>query len=282
MFKRSLAALAVSLVALPALAACPDAAEVDRFAADWKARKATKGMPVETVTDGTCARDRFVEAIGKGRTIVGYKAGLTAKAVQERFKANAPVAGILLDDMILKDGAKVPAAYGARPVFEADMLLVVKDEGINSAKTPEEAIKHISAMQPFIEMPDLMLAQGEKLEGAQLLGINVAARLGVAGAPIALQPTAETVKALQDVKIVMTDDKGTVLAENTGAATLGNPLNAVTWLVSDLAAGGRKLKAGDVISVGSFSPLLPPKAGTTITVRYEGLPGNPKVSATFE
>jgi len=285
MSKRPLAALAVSLAvltALPALAACPEAAEVDRFAADWKAKKATKGMPVETMADGTCARDKFVEAIGKGKKVVGYKAGLTAKAVQERFKANAPVSGILLDDMILKNGAKIPAAYGARPVFEADMLLVVKDEGINSAKTPEEAMAHISAMQPFIELPDLMLAQGEKLEGAQLLGINVAARLGVAGAPVALPSTAESVKALQDVKITMTDDKGAVLAENTGAATLGNPLNAVTWLVSDLAASGRKLKAGDVISVGSFSPLLPPKAGSTVTVRYDGLPGNPKVSVTFE
>lgn len=276
------AVLAGPILAGPALAACPDQAEVERFAADWTARKPTKGMPVATMADAVCARDKFVAAIGKGEKVVGYKAGLTAKAVQERFKASAPIGGILLANMILKDGAKVPAAFGARPVFEADMLLVVKDESINTAKTPEEALRAISAMRPFIEMPDLALAQGETLEAPQLLAINVAARLGVAGAEIPLQPTPETVKALADVKIVMTDDKGAVLAENTGAATLGNPLNAVTWLVADLAASGRKLKAGDLISVGSFSPLLPPKPGTTVTVRYEGLPGMPKVSATFE
>lgn len=282
MFARSLAALTLSIAALPALAACPEPAEVERFVADWIAKKPTKGMPVETMSDAVCARDKFVAAIAKGDKVVGYKAGLTAKAVQERFKADAPVAGILLESMILKDGAKVPAAFGGRPVFEADMLLVVRDDSINTAKTPEEALKAISAMRPFIEMPDLALAQGEKLEGPQLLGINVAARLGVAGAEVPLKADAETVKAMADVKIVMTDDKGAVLAENTGAATLGNPLNAVTWLVADLAASGRKLKAGDLISVGSFSALLPPKAGTTITVRYEGLPGTPKVSATFE
>ncbi|TDR93114.1 2-keto-4-pentenoate hydratase [Enterovirga rhinocerotis] len=277
-----IAAIGLALATGPALAACPDQAEVDRFAADWTAKKPAKGMPVETMADAVCARDKFVAAIGKGDRVVGYKAGLTAKPVQERFKATAPVAGILLSSMILADGSKVPAAFGARPVFEADMLLVVKDESINTAKTPEEALAALSAMRPFIEMPDLALAQGEKLEAPQLLAINVGARLGVAGAEVPLQPNPETLKALAEVKIVMTDDKGTVLAENTGAATLGNPLNAVTWLVADLAASGRKLKAGDLISVGSFSPLLPPKPGTTVTVRYEGLPGTPKVSATFE
>jgi 2-keto-4-pentenoate hydratase len=36
---------------------------------------------------------------------------------------------VLLERMILPDGAKVPAAFGARGVWEADMLFVVKDEG---------------------------------------------------------------------------------------------------------------------------------------------------------
>jgi 2-keto-4-pentenoate hydratase len=54
------------------------------------------------------------------------------------------------------------------------------------------------------------------------------------------------------------------------------------WLVEDLAKAGRKLSAGDLISVGSFTPLTPPKAGQAIRVRYEGLPGTPKVSPTFE
>jgi 2-keto-4-pentenoate hydratase len=282
MFARTVSAFILILAAGPALAACPETAEIERFAADWAAKKPAKGMAIESMADAVCARDKFVAAIAKGEKVVGYKAGLTAKAVQERFKADAPVAGILLDSMVLKDGAKVPAAYGARPVFEADMLLVVKDAGINRAKTPEEALAHISGMRPFIELPDLALAQGEKLEAPQLLAINVAARLGVAGAEVPLQANAETVKALADVKIIMTDETGKVLAENTGAATLGNPLNAVIWLVADLAGSGRELKAGDLISVGSFSALLPPRAGSTVTVRYEGLPGTPKASVSFE
>ena len=63
------------------------------------------------------------------------------------------------------------------------------------------------------------------------------------------------------MKIIATDGSGASLAENTGAATLGNPLNVVVWLVEDLKKGGHELKAGDLISVGSFSPLVPSRRG---------------------
>lgn len=266
-----------------ALADCPTTEEIRRYVDQWQARQPTKALPIGDMKDAACARDKIVEALGGtlGK-VIGYKAGLTAKATQERFNATAPVSGVLLERMILKDGASVPAAYGARGVWEGDMLLVVKDEGINQAKTPEEALRHISAMRPFIELPDLMLAPTEKLDGAQLMAINVAARLGVAGAEVPLEPTPETLKALAETKIIAADASGATLAEATGAAALGNPLNVVVWLVDDLAKSGRKLSTGDLISVGSFTPLTPPKPGQVVTVRYEGLPGTPKASVKFE
>jgi 2-keto-4-pentenoate hydratase len=276
-------ALGGLLAAAPVQAACPEADAIQRYVEDWQAKRPAKALPVASLEEATCARDKLVQALGAtlGKP-VGYKAGLTAKAVQERFNATAPVSGVLLEKMILDDGATVPAAFGARGVWEADMLLVVKDEGINGAKTPEEALRHISAMRPFIELPDLALAPSEKLDGMQLAAINVGARLGVAGAEVPLQATPETVKLLAETRVVATDAGGATLAENTGAATLGNPLNAVVWLVADLARTGRKLAAGDLVSVGSFTPLTPPKPGQAVTVRYEGFPGTPKVSLTFQ
>jgi 2-keto-4-pentenoate hydratase len=278
-----LAALSGLLVAPSALAACPEADAVQRYLEDWQAKRPATALPVTSLEDAACARDKVVQALGASQgKVVGYKAGLTAKATQERFNAKAPVLGVLLESMILKDGARVPAAFGARGVWEADMLLVVKDEAINQARTPEEALRHISGMRPFIELPDLALAPTEKLDGIQLAAINVGARLGIAGEQVPLQPTPETLKSLSETRIVAADANGAVLAESTGAATLGNPLNAAVWLVEELARTGRKLSAGDLISVGSFTPLTPPKAGQTISVRYEGLPGTPKVSVTFE
>lgn len=262
---------------------CPGSEEVGRFVADWQARRPAKALGVANQSEAACAREKVVAALGGSLgKVVGYKAGLTSKAVQERFKADAPVRGVLLEGMILGDGAVVPASYGARAVWEADMLLVVKDRAINEARTPEEALRHISGMRPFIELPDLALAPGEILDGTQLAAINVAARLGVAGAEVPLRADADTVRLLAETSIVATDGSGAVLAQGTGAATLGNPLNAVLWLIQDLAGSGGALRPGDLISVGSFTPLTPPRPGQRITVRYEGLPGSPQVSVGFE
>jgi 2-keto-4-pentenoate hydratase len=271
------------LVSGAALAECPTAEVIQNFIHDWQAKRPTKALPVSDMRDAVCARDKVVEALTDSQgKVIGYKAGLTAKAVQERFNWNAPVAGLLLEKMVLKDGATVPAAYGARPVWEADMLLVVKDDGVNQAKTPEEALQHISGMRPYIELNDIALGPNEKIDGFQLIAINVAARLGVAGPEVPLENTQETLKRLAETKIVATDGSGAILAEGIGAATLGNPLSVVVWLAEDLAKNGSKLKTGDLISVGAFSPLTPPKAGQTVTVRYDGLPNTPKVSVRFE
>ena len=70
--------------------------------------------------------------------------------------------------------------------------------------------------------------------------------------------------------------------ENSGAATLGNPLNVVVWLIGDLNKAGHRLKAGHLISVGSFSPLVPPKPGQTVSVSYEGLGERATVKVNFQ
>jgi 2-keto-4-pentenoate hydratase len=99
-------------------AACPGTDEIDRFLADWTAKTPTKALPVTNMADAICARDKLVEKMRQSQgKVVGYKAGLTAKATQERFGANAPVAGILLEKMILNDGATVPVNFGGRVVW---------------------------------------------------------------------------------------------------------------------------------------------------------------------
>jgi len=55
----------------------------------------------------------------------------------------------------------------------------------------------------------------------------------------------------------------------------------VLWLARDLERSRIQLKPGDVLSLGSFTPPLPPRPGLHVTVRYEGLPGNPAVSVRF-
>ena len=68
---------------------------------------------------------------------------------------------------------------------------------------------------------------------------------------------------------------------DAGRDVLEHPLNAVVWLAQDLQKQGLSLKKGDLVSVGSFSKLMPPKAGQKVEVQYQGLPDNPSVTVGF-
>jgi 2-keto-4-pentenoate hydratase len=233
--------------------------------------------------DGECGRRRLVERLeSSDNRIVGYKAGLTSKAVQERFGVSSPVRGVLLEKMLLTDGADVPAEFGARPVFEADLMVVVKDAAIHKAKTHLDVLRSLSMVVPFIELPDLVMAEGEKLSAPLIVSLNVGARLGVVGKGIPVEPTERFAAALAAMRVVVTDQGGRELASSKGAAILDHPLNAVQWLVQDLEKSRIRLKPGDLLSLGSFTPPLPPRPGLSVTVRYEGLPGNPAVSVRFK
>lgn len=263
-----------------AVAACPSDGEIDRLVADWRARTPSKAIAADgTIADALCGQDKFVrrleETLGAP---VGYKAGLTSAAAQKRFGVDSPVRGVLLEDMLLEDGATVPAAFGARPLLEADLLVRIGDAAVNGAKTPEEVLAHLSEIIPFIELPDLVVAKGEPINGAVLTAINVGARLGVRGRAIAVAGAPGLADALAAMTVRVTDQDGNELAAARGSMVLGHPLNSVVWLVES----GVTLKPGDLVSVGSIGPLLPPQAGRTVTATYEGLPGDPSVSVRFE
>jgi 2-keto-4-pentenoate hydratase len=172
--------------------------------------------------------------------------------------------------------------FGARPVFEADLLVVVRDAAIHKAKTHVEVLRSLSMVIPFIELPDLLVAEGEKLSAPLLVSLNVGARLGVVGKGIPVRATPAFAEALASMRVVVTDRSGKELASGTGAAILDHPLNAVLWLAQDLEKSRIRLKAGDVLSLGSFTAPLTPRPGLVVTVRYEGLPGDPTVSVRFK
>ena len=279
-----LTAITLGILASTAYAACPTDTDTALMAARFSnLQPAPNPSAAMTMPDAVCGRDKFTAFLGQNYgKVVGYKAGLTNPAVQKRFNYPNPVRGTLFEKMLLKDGAEVPAKFGARPLFEADMIMEVRDAGINKATTPLDALRHVSRIYPFIELPDLVVEDPAKITGAGIVYINVGARLGVLGKPIVVKATPQLVDALANMTVRLTDQDGKELDAGKGDAILGQPLNAVLWLVKDLHASGIALKKGDLLSLGSFSRLLPPKPATSAKVTYQGLPGNPSVSVRFK
>ena len=215
--------------------------------------------------------------------VVGYKAGLTNPAVQQQFGVDHPLRGVLLEKMLLADGAELPAAFGAVPMSEGDLVVRVGDTAINQASTPVEALAGLDAVMPFIELPDLMLAKGVRLDAVAITAINVGARYGVIGEAIALSATEEWYERLKNFRLEILDGEGNILVEGTGTNLLGDPLAVVLWLKDSLAADGISLQVGDLLSLGTVTRLLPAKPGTRVVARYSGLdPAGPvSISVAF-
>jgi len=281
---RSIPVLAALLAGLPlaAPAACLSDLEAAALVANYLNKKPAATPEGLSEADGACTRAKVNKFLAQqtGAKVVGYKAGLTNPAVQKRFNASAPVWGVLYEPMLLQDGASVEAAFGARPLFEADLLLRVSDPRLAQAKTPEQALQYIDQVIPAIELPDLVVEAPPKLNGAGVAAINVGARYFVMGAPVPVKRTPEFASSLAGMKIVVMGG-GEDLDKGFGSDVLEHPLNAAIWLAQDLARQGVPLRKGDLLSVGSFSKLLPPKPGLKVEVQYQGLPDNPSVRVSF-
>ncbi len=277
-FRSITAAALLGLLPAAAQADCATGVAIAKYVSDWQAGTPTTALAADaTLEEALCSQQKLIERLrlSKGGP-VGHKAGLTSTPAQERFGVEEPVRGVLLEKMLLEDGARVPAGFGARPLFEADLLLVVGDEAINEAETREEALSHISAVRPFLELPDLAVASGEPITGVTLTAGNVGARLGVMGAEVPMSDG--MLAALETMTVRVTAADGEVLSEAPGSSVLGHPVESLLWLLSQ----GVTLERGDLVSVGSIGPLLPPaKAKGAATATYVGLPGDPTVSVIF-
>ncbi len=282
-----IAALAAVACATGARAACLDDAQVADLAAHYMARTPAANPPPMDAADAACTRGKFnallEQRLGKP---VGYKAGLTNPAVQQRFRTDQPVWGRLYPGMVLPSGSTVDAAFGARPLYEADMLVRVKSAAVNHARTPLEVLDAIDQVIPFIELPDLLVQVPPQLDGAGVAAINVGARLGVAGTPIAVPALRAERYAMLDalaaMTVMLTDGSGARLGGSRGSDILGHPLQAVVWLAGALQKEDAALQPGDLVSLGSFSALLSPRPGLAVTATFAGLPGAAPVEVRFK
>jgi 2-oxo-hept-3-ene-1,7-dioate hydratase len=280
-FRYSLLALMLSCAAVQA--ACPDDAAVAAYVDDFNKRKISKGFGNDiSLEDAECAKRKLGKqlktALGE---LVGYKAAFTNPALQERFGVSGPKWGYMYDRNMIDIIAILPADFGARPLYEADFIVEVKDPGLADAATPLEALSYLEGIVPFIELPDLML-EGQ-FSGNAMIATNVAFRGGVLGMEIPVVQSQAFLDALANMTVILTDENagGKELGRAQGSALMGNPINAAMWLARALKKDGITLKKGDLLSLGGFIPPQPTKTGMKVKLQYVGLPGDPAVNVEF-
>ncbi len=274
---------AIVFAAPMARAACPTDAEIDAYLEDFTQRRLSRAFSNDiSVADAECAKQKLAKKLTNVLgSPIGYKAAFTSAAVQQRFGVDGPRWGYMFDRNIIDIIAVLPHDFGARPLYEADLIVEVKDAGLAEARTPLEALAHLESIVPFIELPDLML--DGQFSGNRFTAVNVGFRGGVTGQEIPVQVTRAFADSLANMTVVLIDeaDGNKELGRSQGNAIMGNPLNAAIWLAKSLKQAGISLKKGDLLSLGSLITPAPTQAGMRVRLQYIGLPGDPMVSVVF-
>ena len=274
---RKIPQLALSITALATLGAAPvvktDCAADPRVAmaaAAWTARREQPPLAIDLAA-APCFRNALLAQLTPQLgPVIGYKVGVWTAAARASYNVQRPVVGVLRRGMLVPEGKPIAIGFAFAPMAEADFLLVVRDGGINEARTREQAYRHIRGYRPFIELPDNHYPASAPLEIGRVVALDVNARNGIMGAEVALPPTAAGLAALSALAVNVSILETGEAREVSGSAlkNLGDPMEIVLAARDLLRQEGTRLKAGDVISIGTLTPPHAPKAGELFTVRY--------------
>ncbi|MDE8652436.1 2-keto-4-pentenoate hydratase [Novosphingobium album (ex Liu et al. 2023)] len=206
---------------------------------------------------------RFWQA--QGRRIVGHKAGLTAKAVQQQLGVDQPDFGVLFDDMRVDDGGYLDPARSIQAKAEAEIAFVLGRKLPDAGTTPEDVANAIESVHAAIEVVDSRIADW-KITFADTVADNGSSAFFV---------LSEAGKQLSGLDIytagMVMEINGTIASLGVGAAALGNPLNATAWLARTLAARGEPLAPGDIVLAGALGPMVPINPGDHVRAIVGGI-----------
>jgi 2-keto-4-pentenoate hydratase len=195
-------------------------------------------------------------AISKGRRVVGYKVGLTSKAVQLQLGVDQPDFGVLFADMAMDEASEIDVASVLQPRAEAEIAFILGNDIDGGPVILSDVIRSIAFALPAIEIAGSRIA-GWDIRIFDTVADNASSGLFVLGG---------SPRKLDDLDTRMCgmrlDHRGEAVSTGMGAACLGNPINAALWLVNTLLGRGERLRAGDVILSGALGPMVPVEAGS--------------------
>lgn len=200
-----------------------------------------------------------------GRRIAGRKVGLTAKAVQAQLGVDQPDFGVLFADMEIANGGLLRPSTVLQPKAEAEIAFILGRD-VNDAEITREAFADaVEYAVAAIEIVDSRIADW-KITFADTVADNGSSAFYVLGAE--KKPLAGL--DLWTCGMVL-EINGETRSLGAGAACLGHPLNAATWLARTLAARGEGLRAGDVILSGALGPMVALTQGDEVKASIGGL-----------
>jgi 2-oxo-hept-3-ene-1,7-dioate hydratase len=204
--------------------------------------------------------------IAAGAKLIGFKVGLTSKAMQRSSQIDEPDYGHLLDTMLIADGARVSHENFCLPRVEVELAFVLEKPLRGPGVGLTDVLSATEYVIPAIEIVDARLQDPRKIFD------TVADNGAAAGIVIGGRPVGPRDVDLRWVGGIMYRNAE---IEETGVAAgvLGHPALGVAWLANKLGQHGVTLNAGHLVLAGSFTRVVFARKGDTLHADFGPLGG---------
>lgn len=207
-----------------------------------------------------------------GERVVGHKVGLTSRAMQEMLGVDQPDYGHLFHTMAIGDGAQVAVEGHVAPRAEIEIGFVLGAPLAGPGATASDVLAVTTALRPAIEIIDSRIADW-RIGLVDTVADNASSAGYVLG-PRETSPEELDLPTLEARLVV----NGEVREKGTGAAVLGDPATAVSWVANTLAERGAGLEPGHVVLPGACARAVPVKPGDRVEGDFDVLG---RVAVTF-
>jgi 2-keto-4-pentenoate hydratase len=188
---------------------------------------------------------------GRGR-VVGYKIGATTSVMQQYLGVDGPSYGHMMSAKCFATGAWVSTKHSCKTGVEAELAIVLGKD-IPPRATPwvrDELVGFIKAVAPAIEIVENRYGDIRSAGLGTLIADDFFHKACVLGQPVENWKTID----LPAIDASLSGN-GEKVESGKGAEVLGDPLNALVWLVNIFARQRRTLRANDVVLTGSMTPV---------------------------
>ena len=225
----------------------------------------SRAYPGMTMDDAYAVQAGFVAAkLAAGGRQVGWKIGLTSRAMQMALNITTPDSGVLLADMQFEDGATIPADRFIQPRIEAELAFVMQAPLTGPGVTAGQVMAATAHVIPALEILDTRVVQLDpETRATRTIVDTIADNAANAGIVMGGRAVAPGSVDLRWVGAIVSRN-GVVEETGLGAGVLNDPARGVAWLANRLAAYGQRIEAGQVVLSGSFIRPIEARHGDTI------------------
>lgn len=227
----------------------------------------SKTYPAMTIEDAYDVQRRWASArVKAGARVVGRKIGLTSRAMQQASKMTEPDYGVILDDRLFRDGARISADLFIKPRLEVELAFVMADDLSGAGCQLHDVLRATEFVVPALEIIDY------RTEVPRAIVDTIADNAAYAAIVMGGRPIRPFDINLRWVGATLSQN-GVIEETGLSAGVMGHPAAGIAWLVNKLAPLNEGLKKGDIVLAGSFTRPVDIKAGDVIQADYGELGG---------